>query len=317
MAVLEAALSILSFSSSSSSSSKPYLFTRHSKPTTLSLRIPTPVFSLNFPLVAGGDNPRRLVSVLCSVTEEETSAEEKTEETHKSNLRRKLFVYNLPWSLSINDISKLFGQCGTVSNVEIIKQKDGKNRGFAFVTMASGEEAQAAVDKFDSFQVSGRIIRVNFAKRFKKPTPKLPNALPFISPGETRHKLYVSNLAWKARSTHLREFFTAADFNLVSARVVFADPEGRASGYGFVSFPTREEAEAAISKLNGKELMGRPVSLKFSFRTASELEDGATIEDSITSEDGNTIGDTITSEENPEDGNTIEDNDTSEGNPAE
>ena len=80
---------------------------------------------------------------------------------------------------------------------------------------------------------------------------KPPNAVP-PSTQETRHKLYVSNLAWKARSTHLREFFTAADFNLVSARVVFADPGGRASGYGFVSFPSREEAEDAISKLDGK-----------------------------------------------------------------
>ncbi|ESQ52152.1 hypothetical protein EUTSA_v10016986mg [Eutrema salsugineum] len=301
MALLEAALSILSFSSSSSS--KPYLFSRQSKPAALSLRIPSnfsSVFSLNVPLGSAGFNSRRLVSVLCSVTEEETSPDEKTEETQKSNQKRKLFVFNLPWSMSVNDISELFGQCGMVYNVEIIKQKDGKNRGFAFVTMASGEDAQAAIDKLDTFQVSGRIIRVNFAKRFKKPTPKPPNALPYASPGETRHKLYVSNLAWKARSTHLREFFTAADFNLVSARVVFADPQGRASGYGFVSFPTREEAEAAIAKLNGKELMGRPISLKFSLRSAGE------------SEDGNTIGDNNTSEEKPVDGNTIEDNNTSE-----
>lgn len=115
MAVLEAALSILSFSSSSSSS-KPYLFSTRSRHTALSLRIPSnlsPAFSLNFPPSAGGDNSRRLVSVLCSV------AEEKTEETQKLNLRKKLFVYNLPWSMSVNDISELFGQCGTVSNVEV------------------------------------------------------------------------------------------------------------------------------------------------------------------------------------------------------
>ncbi|RID67034.1 hypothetical protein BRARA_D02139 [Brassica rapa] len=296
MAVLEAALSILSFSSSSSS--KPHLFSRQTKPTSLNIQIPsnlTSVFPLTFstPLRAGWDNnSRRLVSVCSSVTEEEASPP--TEETQKENLKRKLFVFNLPWSMSVNDISQLFGQCGTVSSVEIIKQKDGKNRGFAFVTMSSGEEAQSAVDKFDSFQVSGRIIRVSFAKRFKKPTVKPPNALP-PSTQETRHKLYVSNLAWKARSTHLREFFTAADFNLVSARVVFADPGGRASGYGFVSFPSREEAEDAISKLDGKELMGRPISLKFSLRSAGE------------SEDSNTIEDNNTSEEEPEDGDdTIE-----------
>ncbi|KAF8108937.1 hypothetical protein N665_0104s0247 [Sinapis alba] len=299
MAVLEAALSILSFSSSSSS--KPHLFSRQTKPTSLSIQIPSnlsPVFALSIPLRAGGNNSRRLVSVFSSVAEEETSLTETEEETQKTNLKRKLFVFNLPWSMSVNDISELFGQCGTVSSVEIIKQKDGKNRGFAFVTMSSGEEAQSAVDKFDSFQVSGRIIRVSFARRFKKP----PNALPpSASPGETRHKLYVSNLAWKARSTHLREFFTAADFKLVSARVVFADPGGRASGYGFVSFLTREEAEDAISKLDGKELMGRPISLKFSLRTASESEDSNTTEDNSTSEEEpEEAGDTIeASEEKP------------------
>ncbi|KAG2309092.1 hypothetical protein Bca4012_081990 [Brassica carinata] len=293
MAVLEAALSILSFSSSpsssSSSSSKPHLFSRQTKPTSLSLRIPSnlsPVFPLSTPLRAGGDNSRRLVSVFSSVAEEETPlTEENTEETQTTNLKRKLFVFNLPWSMSVNDISNLFGQCGTVSSVEIIKQKDGKNRGFAFVTMSSGEEAQSAVDKFDSFQVSGRIIRVDFARKFKKPPKPLPPSSSASSAGETRHKLYVSNLAWKARSTHLREFFTAADFNLVSARVVFADPGGRASGYGFVSFHTREEAEDAISKLDGKELMGRPINLKFSLRTAGESSDSNTTEDNNTSEE--------------------------------
>lgn len=93
----------------------------------------------------------------------------------------------------------------------------------------------------------GRIIKVEFAKRFKKPSPPPPGP----PPGETRHKLYVSNLAWKVRSNDLREFF-AANFSPISARVVFDTPSGRSGGYGFVSFATREEAEAAISDLNGK-----------------------------------------------------------------
>ncbi|KAK9275663.1 hypothetical protein L1049_022930 [Liquidambar formosana] len=134
---------------------------------------------------------------------------------------------------------------------EIIKQKDGRSRGFAFVTMASGEEAQAVVDKFDSHELSGRIIRVQFAKRFKKPSPPSPSP----PAGETRHKLYVSNLEWKVRSSHLREFFSAS-FKPVSTRVVFDSPSGRSAGNGFVSFATEEEAEAAISALDGKELLG-------------------------------------------------------------
>ncbi|EEF34739.1 ribonucleoprotein, chloroplast, putative [Ricinus communis] len=190
------------------------------------------------------------------------------EETQETTQKRKLYVFNLPWSLSVVDIKNLFGQCGTVTDVEIIKQKNGRSRGFAFVTLASGEEAQAAIDKLDSHEVSGRIIRVEFAKRLKPPSPPSPTG---TSARETRHKIYVSNLAWKVRSTHLREFFST-NFSPVSSRVVFDSPTGRSSGYGFVSFATREEAEAAISALDGKELMGRPLRLKFSDRKTDESE---------------------------------------------
>ena len=94
----------------------------------------------------------------------------------------------------------------------------------------------------------GRVIRVEFAKRFKRPPPPPPAGPPLR---ETRHKLYISNLAWKVRSSHLKEFF-AADFKPVSTRVVFDSPSGKSAGYGFVSFATKEEAESAISALDGK-----------------------------------------------------------------
>ncbi|XP_020215999.1 31 kDa ribonucleoprotein, chloroplastic isoform X2 [Cajanus cajan] len=134
--------------------------------------------------------------------------------------------------------------------------------------MASGEEAQAAVDKFDSYELSGRIIRVELAKRFKKPPPPPPPPGPRT--GETRHIVYASNLAWKARSTHLRQVFTENFKTPVSARVVFDSPTGRSAGYGFVSFLTKEDAEAAISTVDGKELMGRPLRLKFSEKKDKE-----------------------------------------------
>lgn len=96
-------------------------------------------------------------------------------------------------------------------------------------------------------ELSGRIIRVEFAKRFKKSPPPRPGT----PARETRHKLYVSNLAWKVRSSHLKEFFSA-NSNPVSSRVVFDSPSGRSAGYGFVSFATKEEAAAAISAFDGK-----------------------------------------------------------------
>ncbi|XWS62163.1 hypothetical protein CRYUN_Cryun07bG0187500 [Craigia yunnanensis] len=266
MATVEA-VAALSFSLYPSSSSKSLLCPKPTRLSSLTSHISksTPVLSRNFSISPLISTQKKLGFLLCT-TVQEVSVEAETEKTPKSNVKRKLFVLNLPWSFTLADIKGLFGQCGNVKDVEIIKHKDGKSRNFAFVTMASGEEAQAAVDKLDSLEVSGRIIRVEFARRFKKPSP--PSPQPIVPSRETRHKLYVSNLAWKVRSSHLREFFSA--FNPVSARVVFGTPSGQSAGYGFVSFATKEEAEAAVSTLNGKELMDRPLRLKFSERKDDE-----------------------------------------------
>nr|BAJ86328.1 predicted protein [Hordeum vulgare subsp. vulgare] len=168
--------------------------------------------------------------------------------------RRKLFVGNMPFTFSAAETEKLFAECGVVKDVEVIKMKDGRKRGFAFVTMATAEEAAAVVEKFDGHDINGRVIKVEFSKSFRKPAP--PSSPDTIV---AKYKLYVSNLAWKARSADLKEFFS--QFNPVSANIVFDDR--KSAGYGFVSFGTKEEAEAALSELNGKELMERPVILRW------------------------------------------------------
>ncbi len=77
----------------------------------------------------------------------------------------KLYVGNLPFASTAQDLEALFGQVGTVSVVEIIFDKfTGRSRGFAFVTMGSGEEAQAGVDKFHGYQMEGRALAVNIAR---------------------------------------------------------------------------------------------------------------------------------------------------------
>ncbi|XP_065879751.1 33 kDa ribonucleoprotein, chloroplastic [Euphorbia lathyris] len=251
-------LSSSSFKTLSSSTPRPLFLNLHSSTFTQNLPLSPFQFKTN-------PATRKLSFIQRCTAVEDISADTKRQLLQK----RKLCVVNLPWSLSVVDIKNLFGQCGTVADVEIIKQKNGRSRGFAFVTMNSPEEAQMVIDKFDSQEVSGRIIKVEFAKAFKKPSPPLPPGA--LIGGETRHKLYVSNLAWKVRSTHLRDFF-AVNFNPISSRVVFDSPTGRSSGYGFVSFATKEEAEAAVSTFNGKELMGRPISLKISDKKTDESE---------------------------------------------
>ena len=77
----------------------------------------------------------------------------------------KLYVGNLPFASTAQDLEALFGEVGTVSVVEIIFDKfTGRSRGFAFVTMANGEEAQKGVEKFHGHQMEGRALAVNIAR---------------------------------------------------------------------------------------------------------------------------------------------------------
>nr|CAB3488092.1 unnamed protein product [Digitaria exilis] len=190
---------------------------------------------------SGGLRLRAPAAAAAAVVDSSPPAEEEVQ----AEKRRKLYVANLPWSLPAPEVEKLFAQCGTVKDVELIKGKDGRNRGFAFVTMSTAEEAAAAVEKLNSHDVMGRAIKVEFSKSFRRPAPPPP-------PGAIieRHKLYVSNLPWKARAPNVKEFFSK--FNPLSANVIFDNR--KAAGYGFVSFGTKEEAESALSELDGKVL---------------------------------------------------------------
>ena len=85
----------------------------------------------------------------------------------------KLYVGNLPFASTAQDLEALFGQVGTVSVVEIIFDKfTGRSRGFAFVTMASGDEALKAVEKFHGQEMEGRALAVNIARPREERPPR-------------------------------------------------------------------------------------------------------------------------------------------------
>ena len=77
----------------------------------------------------------------------------------------KLYVGNLSYNATQADLEGLFTQVGTVESVNIIMDKfSGRSRGFGFVEMASDEEAQAAVKRFDGYDLKGRALKVNEAR---------------------------------------------------------------------------------------------------------------------------------------------------------
>jgi len=77
----------------------------------------------------------------------------------------RLFVGNLSFQTSEGDLRNYFAPAGVVSSVSVIQDKfSGRSRGFAFVEMATGEEARQAVTLFHDKDFQGRILNVNVAR---------------------------------------------------------------------------------------------------------------------------------------------------------
>lgn len=76
-------------------------------------------------------------------------------------------------------------------------------------------------------------------------------------------KLYVGGLAYSTTSDGLREFFSQSG-NVTSATVITDRFSGQSRGFGFVEMSTAEEAQNAISQLNGRELDGRRITVEIS-----------------------------------------------------
>ena len=77
----------------------------------------------------------------------------------------KLFVGNLPFTTTENDLQDHFAQAGAVMAVNIMQDRaTGRSRGFAFVEMASQEEATKAISMFHEQEFQGRALTVNEAR---------------------------------------------------------------------------------------------------------------------------------------------------------
>jgi RNA recognition motif-containing protein len=77
----------------------------------------------------------------------------------------KLFVGNLDYTVTSDELRDLFSQAGTVADAVVITDKmSGRSRGFGFVEMSSDEEAKAAIEKLNGADLKGRKINVNEAR---------------------------------------------------------------------------------------------------------------------------------------------------------
>ncbi|GMI83039.1 plastid-specific ribosomal protein 2 [Hibiscus trionum] len=197
--------------------------------------------------------PRKLR--LSVAAEERTS----TVASPSSEADRRLYIGNIPRTVSNDQLKKIVEEHGAVEKAEVMYDKySGRSRRFAFVTMKTVEDANAAIEKLNGTEIGGREIKVNITE---KPIAQVD--LSVLQAEDSRyvdspHKVYVGNLAKTVTSDTLKNFFSEKG-KVMSAKVSRVPGTSKSGGFGFVSFSSEEEVEAAISSFNNAMLEGQQI----------------------------------------------------------
>eukprot|EP01018_Ginkgo_biloba_P010458 Gb_26955 [translate_table: standard] len=172
-----------------------------------------------------------------------------------------IYVKNLSDSTTEDDLSKIFGQYGTITSAVLMRDSDGKSKCFGFVNFESADDAAKAVEvlnfkKFDDKEwYVGRAqkksereaeLKARFEQMRKERIEKLQGV-----------NLYLKNLDDSIDDDKLKELFS--EFGMITSCKVMRDPHGQSRGSGFVAFSSPEEASRAVTEMNGKMVRSKPL----------------------------------------------------------
>jgi len=174
-----------------------------------------------------------------------------------------LYVKNLPEDFTKEKLDELFSRHGAITS-SMIAQSEDKSKGFGFVNYATAEEATAAVDALNNFEVApGKRLWVGRAQKKEEREKELKERFDQLK-AERQKKYAGVNLYVKNLSDNLDKEKLIAEFSkfgaITSARVMMdeSDPP-KSRGFGFVCFATPEEATKAVTEMNGKMVEGKPL----------------------------------------------------------
>lgn len=173
-----------------------------------------------------------------------------------------LYVKNLDESVTDETLQEVFGKFGSLSSAVVMKDDDGKSKGFGFVNYEKSEDAHAAVEELNGYKHEETNWEVTKAQKkaereaelkakFEKDKREKQDKL-------AESNLYIKNLDDTQTDDKLRQLFE--EFGTIMSCKVLRDPAtGISRGVGFVQLSTPEEATKAISEMNTKLVNNKPL----------------------------------------------------------
>ncbi|NXN43406.1 NUCL protein, partial [Rhinoptilus africanus] len=181
---------------------------------------------------------------------EKAKSKETIKENKKERDARTLFVKNLPYRLTEDEMRDVFKNA---LEIRIVLNKEGNSKGMAYIEFKTEAEANKALEEKQGAEIDGRAMVIDFTGEKSQQDHQKGG-------GERESKtLIVNNLSYAASEETLQELFKKA-----SSIKMPQTNQGRPKGYAFVEFPTAEDAREALNSCNNTEIEGRAIRLEFS-----------------------------------------------------
>lgn len=172
-----------------------------------------------------------------------------------------VYVKNLADSVTDEMLTEKFGEHGKVTSAVVMKDADGKSKGFGFVNFEDPDAAAKAVEALEGHEVDEKAWVVCRAQKKSEREQELKQKFE----AERRERmekmagsnLYVKNLNDDVDDEKLRDLFK--EYGTVTSCRVMKDQAGASKGSGFVAFSSAEEATRAVTEMNGKMVGAKPL----------------------------------------------------------
>jgi len=171
-----------------------------------------------------------------------------------------VYIKNISEEYDEIKLTDLFEKYGKISSVKVMKAEDGKSKGFGFVSFDTPEEAQTAVDDLNGKEMDGKPVYCGRAQKKAERQAELKKKFDALKQERMQRyqgvNLYVKNLDDSIDDDKLRKEF--APFGTITSAKVMCE-DGRSKGFGFVCFSSPEEATKAVTEMNGRIIVAKPL----------------------------------------------------------
>lgn len=189
---------------------------------------------------------------------------DRSREQEESPKWTNIYIKHLDKSIDEEKLRGIFGKFGEITSLVIMRDEKDESKGFAFINYQANEEAQSAIIDMNEKELEGFPGKQLYVGRAQKKSERERDLREMFQKIQRERmskyqgvNLYVKNLDESIDDEKLRQEFSTCG-TITSAKVM-SDEKGISKGFGFVCFSTPEEATKAVTEMNGKMLVSKPI----------------------------------------------------------